>query len=237
MGDDMHSDKRSARRRVLAGRGAPPAAVIAGCAGIPGGLRPTLILSRPSPGHARRAGLLAVVTGTLLAACGCSAGTPAGKPARTASATAGSLTPSASPAGPAQSAARLALAAYTGMWQEMQAAGVTADWKDPRLASYASGQALGTLVTGLRNARDKGIVVKGTIVTHPRAGSVTPAASPDRVMVTDCLDDAHWLNYGAATGKLQNNVPGGHRLVEAVVTKSAGQWAVSRLAVHAEGTC
>ena len=189
------------------------------------------------PGHARRAGLLAVLTGTLLAACGCSASTPARTPGRTASGTAGTVTASASPSSPAQAAARLALAAYTGMWKEMQAAGVTADWTDPRLASYASGQALSILVTGLRDARDKGIVIKGTIVTHPRAGSVTPEGRPDRVVVTDCLDDAHWLNYVAATGKLQNNVPGGHRLVQAVVTKAAGRWTVSQLAVHAEGTC
>ena len=117
---------------------------------------------------------------------------------------------------------RAALAAYTGMWQQMQAAGVTADWKDPRLADYASGQALRTLVTGLRNARDQGIVIKGTIVTHPRVVSVTPAASPDWVLVSDCLDDTHWLNYVAATGRLQNNVPGGHRLTQAAVTGRAG---------------
>lgn len=187
------------------------------------------------PGPARRAGLLTAVTGTLLAACGSGTGTPAGTPSQTA--TASPVTTSASPPSPAQAADRAALAAYTGMWKEMQAAGVTADWKDPRLASYASGQALSALVTGLRHARGQGIVIKGTIVTHPRAGTAAPAGSPDRVLVTDCLDDTRWLNYEAATGRLQNNVPGGHRLVKALVTRSAGQWTVSRLAVHAEGTC
>ena len=59
----------------------------------------------------------------------------------------------------------------------MQAAGVTADWKDPRLARYASGEALHTLVTGLDDARKQGIAIKGTIVTHPHAVSVTPAAA------------------------------------------------------------
>jgi hypothetical protein len=184
------------------------------------------------PGRARRMGLLAAVA--LLAACGSGPGPRT--PGRTASAS-GRVTASASPASPAQAAARLALAAYTRMWKEMQAAGVTADWKDPRLASYASGEALRTLVTGLHDASDKGIVIKGTIVTHARVVSVTPAASPDRVMVSDCLDDIHWLNYVAATGQLQNNVPGGHRLVQAVVTNAAGQWTVAQLAVHAEGTC
>ena len=50
--------------------------------------------------------------------------------------------------------------------------------------------------------------------------SITPASSgPNRYR--DCIDDTHWLNYVAATGKLQNNVPGGHRLTEAIVTGRA----------------
>ena len=186
------------------------------------------------PGHARRAGLLAALTGTLLAACGCSAGTPARAPGRTASVTAGTVVASASPSSPAQAAA---LAAYTGMWKEMQAAAVTADWTDPRLATYASGEALQILVRGLRSDHTQGLVVKGTLVIHPKVISQKPPSNPGQVVIRDCSDDSHWLNYVAATGKLQNNVPGGHRLVEALVTTAAGQWTVSRLVVHAEGTC
>jgi hypothetical protein len=184
-------------------------------------------LAIPGPGAEKT---LAAVIAALLLICGCTARAPGpGAP--------GPARAPASPASRAQAAARAALAAYTGMWQQMQAAGATADWKDPRLAAYASGQALRTLVTGLRNARDQGIVIKGTIVTHPRAVSVTPAASPDRVLVSDCLDDTHWLNYVAATGTLQNNVPGGHHLTQAAVTGRAGRWTVSRLAVQGPGTC
>ena len=190
-----------------------------------------------SPGHARRVGLLAAVTGTLLAACGSGAGTATGTPGQTAPATASPVTASASPLSPAQAAARLALAAYTGMWKEMQAAAVTADWTDPRLATYASGEALQILVRGLRSDHTQGLVVKGTLVMHPKVISQKPSGNPDQVVIRDCSDDSHWLNYVAATGKLQNNVPGGHRLVEALVTTAAGQWTVSRLVVHAEGTC
>jgi hypothetical protein len=184
-------------------------------------------------GGARRVGVLAAVIGPLLLICGCAAGRAPGS----VTGAPGPARSSASPAGPAQAAARLALAAYTGMWRQMQAAGVTADWKDPRLAAYASSQALSTLVTGLHDAHDHGIVIKGTIVTHPRVVSVTPAASPDRVLVSDCLDDTHWLNYVAATGKLQNNVPGGHHLTQAAVTRRAGRWTVSQLIIQGPGTC
>ena len=184
------------------------------------------------PGQARRAGLLAAVAGTLLAACG--SGTGTATPGQTGPSTASPVTTSASPASAAQAAA---LAAYTGMWKEMQAAAVTADWTDPRLASYASGEALQILVRGLRSDHTQGLVVKGTLVIHPKVISQKPPSNPGQVVIRDCSDDSHWLNYVAATGKLQNNVPGGHRLVEALVTTAAGQWTVSRLVVHAEGTC
>jgi hypothetical protein len=184
------------------------------------------------PGQARRAGLLAAVAGTLLAACG--SGTGTATPGQTGPSTASPVTTSASPASAAQAAA---LAAYTGMWKEMQAAAVTADWTDPRLASYASGEALQILVRGLRSDHTQGLVVKGTLVIHPKVISQKPPGNPGQVVIRDCSDDSHWLNYVAATGKLQNNVPGGHRLVEALVTTAAGQWTVSRLVVHAEGTC
>jgi hypothetical protein len=178
--------------------------------------------------------LAAAATGALLLACGCSASTGhADKPTPRASSSAvahPSLTA-------AQAAARSALAAYDGMWKEMEAAGLTANWKDPGLAKYASGTALNTLVMGLHNAHNAGLVIKGTLVIHPQAISEQPASDPDQVVIRDCIDDSHWLNYYAATGKLQNNVPGGHRLTEAIVTQVAGQWTVSQLAVHAEGTC
>jgi hypothetical protein len=123
------------------------------------------------------------------------------------------------------------------MWKEMQVAGATANWLDPGLAKYASGTALNTLVNGLHNDHNAGLVIKGTLVIHPQVISEQPAANPVQVVIRDCTDDSHWLNYVAATGKLQNNIPGGHRLAEAIVTQAGGQWTVSQLAVHAEGTC
>jgi hypothetical protein len=232
MGGELHGGSEIARRLRD-----PETAMAHGTAPvIPGsGATTTLAAAVPTRGP-RPAGALAAVIAALLLSCGCTPGR-AVRPGTPGPGTLGSTRAPASPASPAQAAARAALAAYTGMWQQMQAAGVTADWKDPRLAAYASGPALSTLVTGLRNARDQGIVIKGTIVTHPRVVSVTPSASPDRVLVSDCLDDTHWLDYVAATGRLQNNVPGGHHLTQAAVTVRAGRWTVSQLAVQGPGTC
>ena len=76
----------------------------------------------------------------------------------------------------------------------------------------------------------------GTPVTHPTVTSLTPATDPTQANVSDCFDDTHWLAY-KATGGLENNVPGGHRHVSAVVTDIAGTWKVTQLDTGAEGSC
>jgi len=141
------------------------------------------------------------------------------------------------PARPDPGAGQAAEISYTGMWDAMQAAGLTADATFPALPDYASGQALATLQNGLREARSHGIVIRGQLLTSPVVTSASPPGSPSQVGIRDCLDDTRWLNYVAATGRLQDNVPGGRRLVTAVVTRSAAGWRVTRLAVGAEGTC
>jgi hypothetical protein len=180
----------------------------------------------------------AAVLPMVLAACGSAAAghAPSSSPASSPQPTVATSPASAAP--PAGTAA--AVAAYTAMWQAMQSAGTTSDWKDPALAAHAGGAALATLTAGLHNASRQGMVIRGTLAIAPSVTGTVPAGSvsPRQVDITDCLNDTHWLTYVRATGKLQNNVPGGHRLVTAVVTRQAdGRWLVTTLIVHGEGTC
>jgi hypothetical protein len=187
----------------------------------------------PGQGGLRQSGPVVAAAGCCLlagfAAAGC--GSPAHPPTTPASPPSSAAPPSSAP--PTAGPATAAVAAYRGMWMEMQRAGATADWQDPHLAAYASGAALRTLFSGLYSAAGQGVVIKGTIGVNPQVDSVAAA----RVLVTDCVDDTHWLNYVAATGKLQNSAPGGRHLTEAVVTGAGGRWTVSQLAVRQAGTC
>jgi hypothetical protein len=122
------------------------------------------------------------------------------------------------------------------MWRDMAAAGRTANYQDPRLAPYASGEALATLVRGLYSYKRSGWVIKGTPVTHPRVTSLTPAGDPRQATVRDCFDDTHWLVY-KATGGLADSTPGGHRRVAAVLQKADGMWKVTQLHTGPEGSC
>lgn len=153
-----------------------------------------------------------------------------------ASTTRGTSRSTSSPSAPSSRAAGNALAAYRGMWADMVAAARTADYQDPILMQHASGAALSTLVQGLYSYRQQGLVIMGTPVTHPTVTSLTPSADPTQANVSDCFDDTHWLAY-KTTGGLENNVPGGHRQVTAVVSDIGGTWKVTQLDTGAEGSC
>jgi len=129
-----------------------------------------------------------------------------------------------------------ALAAYHAMWSDMAVAARTADYRSPLLPHHAAGKALSILVRGLYTDKRMGIVVKGKPVTHARAVALLPSTSPSKVLIVDCFDDRHWLNY-KVTGGLQNNVPGGLHHTTATVVDIDGAWKVTRLLVEKSGTC
>lgn len=135
----------------------------------------------------------------------------------------------ASPAAPGQ----LALAAYTAMWGDVQAVGVTSNYQDPRLAEHMQGQPLATFRENLAEEQSKGIVGRGAPVLHPRV----LRAGATSVDLADCLDDRAWLEVYASTGKPVDAVPGGLRYVTATITDEGGTWKVTALDVRGEGTC
>ena len=130
-----------------------------------------------------------------------------------------------------------AVAAYNAMWRDMAAAALTADYQSPQLAQHAAGNALSLLVRGLYTNLRMGIVVKGQPVTHPTATNLKPTSEPTSAAINDCFDDTNWLNYKAATGELQNDVPGGRHQTTATVKETNGAWKVTELQVGAVGTC
>jgi len=136
---------------------------------------------------------------------------------------------SASASAPAQ----LALSAYTAMWGDVQAAGATSNYRDPRLGEHLDGKALLTVSENMAADQAHGIVELGTPVPHPRVITATATAAT----LADCLDDTGWLTYYAATRTLTDNVPGGHRYVTATVTNEHGTWKVTTLDTRGEGTC
>jgi hypothetical protein len=128
------------------------------------------------------------------------------------------------------------MSAYKAMWNDMAAAAKTANYQDPVLANHASGAALSTLVRGLYDYQRRGLVIMGTLVTHPHLTALSPPADATSATVIDCIDDTHWLVY-KKTGGLENHVPGGHRKVTASLAQRSGIWKVTVLNSGAEGSC
>ncbi|MDH6579402.1 hypothetical protein [Kitasatospora sp. MAP5-34] len=130
-----------------------------------------------------------------------------------------------------------ALAAYDAMWEDVMAAALTADYRNPRLAAHMTGQPLTLWSQTFADEQGKGLVGKGRLVWKARVTSVSPPTAPNRVEVADCLDDTHWLKY-KADGSLADDVPGGRsRSASAITLQADGKWAVSEQITGAEGTC
>ena len=139
---------------------------------------------------------------------------------------------------PSDAAKQAALAAYRGMWADYATAATTSDWQSPKLGQHATGTALSTISRGLYADHYNGLVSRGAPVLRPIVSSVDPPNNPTKVMITDCGDSTHWLQYRADNGQLADNKPGGHRLINATVQKQTdGSWKVTDFGVHDLGSC
>lgn len=169
-----------------------------------------------------------VATMGLFLVTGCSDGSGSSRPP-------GSASPEAS-ASSDVTAEQVAVEAYRGMWDAFVEAARTSDASNPRLARYATGQALELITTSLSNDRSAGVVTKGTPVIKPRIVQPPTAGQSATVTISDCADATTWLKYKASTDDLADNTPGGQHDVRAVV-QNVGGWKVVTFQVKGTGSC
>ena len=180
------------------------------------------------------AALIAAVAATaaITACSGASSAPQAASPSALLSPATATATAAASAT--ATGLAERALAAYTAMWGDVQAAGETSNYQDPRLAAHLDGQALLTTSQNMAVDKANGIIGLG----QPELSDTTVLTSTATVVtLRGCMSDEHWLKYFAATHKLVDTVPGGRRYVAATVTDENGTWKVTTLDVRGEATC
>jgi hypothetical protein len=188
-------------------------------------------VSTPPHGRSVRA-KLAIAAIPLCAALilgGCSSSSPKAA-IQTTSTTA--APPTTEPTGPAE----MALSAYRAMWADMVIASRTSNYRSPLLPQHASGAALSVLVQGLAKNQLEGIVTRGIPSIQPQVTSLPQNANPLQATITDCINDAHWLEY-KTNGQLLNKIPGGRHATTAVIVDSQNNWKVTQLKVQAVGTC
>jgi hypothetical protein len=146
--------------------------------------------------------------------------------------------PTASPVDASVAARAAVLEAYRGMWAAFDQAGrgPRADPDDPRLARYATGDALRVLVGGLASMREDGVVIDGEVVLAPEVVDLSPAHEPTRARVEDCGDSTNWLTVSLDTGRVSDG-PRGRQLVIANLHHTADGWKVVDFAVRGVGSC
>lgn len=180
---------------------------------------------------------LVTIAALVLAACGGGASGPAPATAPSAGPASTPVAPAA-PASPADVARGAAIAAYLGMWQDVATVSTTSDWRSPRLAHNATGDALSVLSRTVYADHYNGLVSRGQPVNNPQVSSVDPPNAPTIVMISDCGDDSKWLKYRADNGQPADDTKGGRRAITAEVKLARdGSWKVTRFAVEAVGTC
>jgi len=185
---------------------------------------------------ALRTPVYAAVLVLSIVSCTATGTTEKAPPERHATASGPALgTPSA--ASPEDVARAQATAAYVGMWQDVAEAARTSDWRSPKLARHATGDALSVISRSMYADHRNGLVTKGAPKNYPKVISVEPSAAPTAVMVSDCGDSMNWLKYRKDTGELADDTPGGRRAITAEVKRNAAGWKVTRFAVEAVGSC
>jgi hypothetical protein len=144
----------------------------------------------------------------------------------------------ASPVDPKVAAVQDAVAAYRGMWQAYSAAVQVPNPDSPDLSRYATGNALHTLVTGLKSVKDRGLKGTGAIVLSPQVTQISPVDAPTKVGIRDCFDDGGTHLVRASPGLPYNDTPGGRRLCLATVERQAdSSWKVTGFGLQGVGTC
>ncbi|GAA2661292.1 hypothetical protein [Streptomyces vastus] len=169
------------------------------------------------------AGVSSVITGLLLAGCTDGSSDARALPKGTTETTV-SRTPDAERAE--------ALDAYRAMWDDLVVAARTSDAEHPQLDDHANEGALELLRHMMRENKKQGVVTKG----QPKFAPVVTEGGATKVVIQDCADGSHWLQY-TEDGSLNNDVPGGHHRVDATVGKHKDRWLVESLYIDEVGTC
>ncbi|MEY9963390.1 hypothetical protein ABIA33_001423 [Streptacidiphilus sp. MAP12-16] len=211
-------------------------------------------------GHGRRLGVALGVLLVLVGVVGCSgtgngarpgsvdgvsrstSASPSPSPSVSMSAGLALPVPWASQSGTAaqQTAAVEALAAYRGMWTDLERLGRTpmTGFKDPTLATHMLYQPLHDWSQTLADEAKRGEVSTGEAVIDPRVVKVDTSPRPTQVEIADCFDNTRWPVVDARTLKPVDNTPGTRRRTEALATLDIdGYWKVTQQVFGEAGSC
>jgi hypothetical protein len=187
---------------------------------------------------ARVTGLMLCTTAMVLGACGggMTAAPPTSAPTKASAPVAGATSSTPTAAQHSAQVSSQVLTAYRDMWGDLVTAAETSDFQSSLLPLHATGVALTLLTQGLARDQLHSIVTRGITAHQPRVTSLSSSIDPTRATVTDCFNDAKWIEY-TTNGARAKNTPGGRRATTAELVRSSGVWKVSQLTIGATGTC
>ncbi|WP_422774559.1 hypothetical protein ACN28C_06800 [Plantactinospora sp. WMMC1484] len=176
---------------------------------------------------------IALLAGTLLlggTACGNRPGSAAPRPVDAA--------PAASADAEAAEAEEAALAAYAGYLAAVRKAEQAGDPLDPQLRKYLADPLLTRVRITIRDAKERGAMRTGKLVSSPTVTAVDLSSDPATVSIQDCIDAT---GYRLVYRKDRKVVPGsssGRHLATATATRYPdGRWLINAGASHQDQPC
>jgi hypothetical protein len=169
-----------------------------------------------------------------LLAAACSGAEEDGRAASTVAPTTAPSAPSTAPATTAAPAGPEAevLADYRAFWDDLVAAGATANPRSPRLDDHATGAALAQARATYTFMRARGLVARGTVKVRAKVVAVRGGTAT----VYDCNSTSNFLAYDAKTGKLRDRSSGRSNGMTVSLVRDGGTWKVAKTATEV-GTC
>lgn len=139
----------------------------------------------------------------------------------------------------AAQAADAALAAYAGYLAVAEDAEHEADPHHPDLKKYLADPLLTQVRLGIREAKERGAMRTGSLISDPTVTEVNLDSVPVTVVIQDCLDAKNYrMVYADDTDKVVPGTKVGRYLATATATRyDDGRWLISSGVAHPDQPC
>lgn len=133
--------------------------------------------------------------------------------------------------------AQAALIAYEQAWADAAAVEDGGNYQDPRLEQHLAGKLLMTASEDDYIEETNGIASRGTPVLHPHVSAQNLDANPPTVIIADCIDFRHFIQYYAATGKQYSPAQSGLSADSTTMTLMNGKWMATDDHMQPDNSC
>jgi hypothetical protein len=130
-----------------------------------------------------------------------------------------------------------AISAYEAAWADAAAVEDGGNYRDPRLQRHIAGQLLLAVSENFYTEETHHIASRGAPILHPHVNAEHLSTKPPTIIIADCIDFRHFIQYYPATGKQYGPVQTGLSAATSTMTLMNGAWMATDDDVQQDGSC